>query len=776
MSSKLSQKKLNQISLKNILHEDKNFALFMSLVLTILAFGVFFSQFSISDIITFGKTGDQTQENYPMFIQLGNMIKNRTLMGIDCGVYNGGAELFYKIYTGKYLIYFIMAGIGAYTNFELAYVSFFAIHMFILLYFGQRLANRFLGINRYKALLVVCSTSSVFFLNSWFPVFAAITALVYPMLYFSLLGLEGTKKRYYFLLSLPYVLTFTCGAVIYDCTLALLTIVISLLYWYCYKKDNISLKKAFFRVCLPGFIGGIIAFPYLLQFYLYTKNDSVAPNIINMATALDLKLKMTDIIGFIIQSYNKTTGIEGMNFFNIGIIWAIAIFIFIKLRAYSKMAIGDKRFCFSLIGINFILFLISLGILTPFAVWFFSYVPIFGSEHLPWRFAMITIPLLFLALVKCLELLENTTFKYIKYVVYLLGLLILFSILLNNIVSKEFNVEKLVLELLLAIIVLYQIYEKGWNNNKVIVLWCVVLLLFSYREFYQFQSVNSFKFNLESTSIAYDTYAQDTVDDFIAELQEKQLYRYVEMDSVESVPYYWPCNYAWYHNQRHPVSNYMGYPLHEYISKSYRMETAKITYFKGIDWTYLLDTRADFIAADQSTIDNNKDVYNLIIDWSKPTKTVHGYIVLYPLKKFIPSFYYKTDVLNEYVLDAENSLDNGYFYSANLTNDDIVDFKSDGYSDFEMTVNAKTAAFIEFLPYSGKYLKYYLDDKQIEPVIYKGQAYIASEAGVHSLKVKYVNNFEKNVFKVFGVYYELYLVYALVVLLIFLFNKKKKRY
>ncbi|MFR3752815.1 MAG: hypothetical protein ACLTW9_11990 [Enterocloster sp.] len=50
------------------------------------------------------------------------------------------------------------------------------------------------------------------------------------------------------------------------------------------------------------------------------------------------------------------------------------------------------------IMINVIILGISLGEILPFALWFYSFVPVFGSMHLPMRYLMITLSIFYLGL------------------------------------------------------------------------------------------------------------------------------------------------------------------------------------------------------------------------------------------------------------------------------------------------------------------------------------------------------------------------------------------
>lgn len=750
---------------RNRFIKNKYFIPFLSsIVFTFMAFGVFISQYFTSDIITFAKNGDQMLEGFPMFVKMGHMIRSGILNGVDTGIFNGGAELFYKIHMSKYLPFLFFAALGSYTAYRFAYILFFAAHFFCMLFWGQILIKEYFGLSKAQALFVVCSCSLIFFTNTDFATFAIIPSLVYPMLYFILDGMKnGIRPVRCIIISFLYVLGFTSGHPTYSCAVVAIVFITASIYGITYLSGYITIKECLIRLFVPAAVGAIVCLPFLLQILSYTNKYSVAPEVMNMAVALALKTHISNFLAYFFSSAAIMDEMEQGRVFYVGLIWLVIIGIMIKNDIYSKFIKKERGLFGFLIALTAIVYVISLGPDTPLAVWLYGFIPIFGNQHLPVRYALIMMPLFFLALGIGLKYIKvNYGNKIIRGFCYTLGILLACAFLFRNSLvfsSLIADVNLFIIEILLSLLILCYAIHHGINNRRVLFFSSFLMFFVSCRYLYAYNDVSTYKGTIEDRSIAFNQHYQNSIDGFVDSLDlDKYNYRYMEIDSREDVPTFWPNNYSWYSVGRNKISNYLGYSLHAYISRDYKY---KIQYsnFNTFDWKYLLDTRADFIVLDSETLNSNPTLYGFIIDSSKRPQQLNSYLIMYPLKKFLPRYFSNAATVYDYRQDSHMSFDNGYFYSPFLNKEDISEFRTNDSNYFSLSVNAPSNnTHIQFLPFPSQYYKYYIDEIEYTPKIENGCAYFSVGQGEHKIEVIYNNRFEDTVIFIFGAYYLLLLL------------------
>lgn len=757
------------------------FPIFMAILLVALVYGVFFSQFFLSDIVTFAKAGDQMREGFPMFVKVGTMLRTGVLNGTDGGIFNGAAELFYKIHMSKYIPFVLCAYVGSFTSYELMYIFFYAMHFFCLLLFGQLLMNKFFGLSKWQSLFVACSCCSVFFQNNWFAPFAVISALVYTMLYFTLSGLHtNTSLHKIALISFFYVLAFTSGHPVYSCGLAGGVFLVTLLYGILILKSDIKIRTSIIRALLPAVIGGGISFPYLLQILKYTNQYSVAPEIMNMAVSLDSKLNASDILSVFFWSANVTSNSEQQRIFYIGIVWGLILAIAIRKKILNAMPASEKHFFLFLAGGVLLSVLLSLGVDTPVGVWFFSFIPVLGSVHLPVRYALISVPLLFIGFGILLKYINED--KDYKKIIISFSFLLVISIVGAVIFRGEelllkifYDGDFLIIESIIALIIFYFAIYEGFDSRKFLLLSSFFMIFTGCKVLYSFSEVNTTKENFMNRSIVYSEEKQAIIDGFVATLPTKEKYRYVTLDKQEDVPGYWPGNYSWYNQSKYNLTNYLGYSLHAYISHAYKREVAQIGDFNHFNWNYLLDTRADFIVTDKECINEYPELYDFLIDDTKSAVGLNEYLIMYPLKKYIPSFFKNKGTIFDYSIDNNNSFDNGYFYSPTLFEENIISFETNDSNYYKLKLFSFENATVSFLPFADQYYSYYLDGLIYKPIVYNGIAYFDINSGEHVIEVVYDNKTEQIVIIIFVIYYLLVAI-CMIIMLVKHMNWKVQTY
>ena len=134
------------------------------------------------------------------------------------------------------------------------------------------------------------------------------------------------------------------------------------------------------------------------------------------------------------------------------------------------------------------------------------------------------------------------------------------------------------------------------------------------------------------------------------------------------------------------------------------------------------------------------------------------------LKKFVVS---NEDGQKEITEDNRNTLDNGYFYCHNLTNDDIITFKTDDCSKYLIEINSNKSTNVDFLPYANRYYKYKVNGHYVEPKIRNMMASLYINQGNNKIEVYYDNVLEK-------IFILINCLYGASLIVVFLFRKVKK--
>lgn len=741
--------------------KDKNFFAFnSSSLITFFVFCVFGGQKIFSDVVTFGMLGDQLQLCYSSFVKLGDFLSKGIISGVDANSSNGATEFFLRAQIPvMYFPNMIFAWLGNITGKQkVFYILFYAIHLEVALYYAQKLGKKFFSMDNWRGLLLASSCLPLLLYEMWYSSHAIVTFLFFPLLYFSISNIIGYKKKFWWFLPLPFVLSFTAGYITLAVALVGICIIISISYGIIYRKD-LSLKKILFRVFSPVMGATAICFLYYTNVLLYIKMI-VKPAGNTLFDAVSMNLDVRNFVLIIFSSFAAINGIEQLAIINIGVIWSIVIFLIVKYETFRDMSKADLLFMKIGVGINILLLLVATGMSTPLGAWFYSLLPILGQTHLPIRYMMVTIPIFYISMSIAFKYLpegkENAAYKKVSFVGFVTA--IIYALVSSRVSIPVFNSEKLVLELLGMAVIMYAVYCYGWHSHKVIILWSVILLFTGINIFYEQNQLNVLYNDFMGKSIVYNDYAQKQLNNYIDTLDKKSQYKFAHLDASQSVTVFIPGNYEWFGISSHDITNYIGHDIHTCLPKEY---SNSFPWFNILNWEYILNTRGDFIVADQASIANYQNVFDKVIDWDKSNIWISNEFRICTLKKYVPT--YLTQGV-QYIEDSPNVLDNGYFYSHDLSTDALTDFSTNDANYYKATVNAPVNATMAFLLYPNRYYQYYVDGKLIKPEIYKMQAFWKIEKGQHVIEVRYENkmNHVSNII-LFG-YYSISGVVAIILL------------
>ena len=712
---------------------DRKFALIIALLVTALIFCPFLGQKLFSDVMTFQKSGDALQLTYPAFIRAWDVFLHG---GVDVLSNNGATEMAIRTNLPMaYPLFIIFSLLGTLSSYRVAYILFYAVHMVAFIYFGFRTVQEHFGLDRKFSCLCVMSSLAPVFVSSWYVSFYIITCLIWLLLYAAIKALSLQKKRYLIVCALPYVLTF-CGGystlAVFSCALVFIVTILYGLLWM--KQGEHRIARIFGRSITPPLIAGIVVLTYYVEMLIYAKK--VVKVGTSLSTAVGIALAPQDLIGMLSQAFTMQSPIEGNYTIYIGFAWAFLLAIICMKRSdWSNIRVGQRKFLYGIFGIVIVLVLISFGSNSIFQYWYYALVPILGTMHLPIRNLLVAMPLLFLTMTilvsKKHSVFSQKIFSTTSIVMGFILLVLLFC--RSGIPCVDQNI--LLLECLFFFAFLISANHFGIDSKLcIVIIICCTIMISASTQFYISNQINATSAEIENSSIVFSDKNIDTMDDFISSFEDKQLYKMVTVEPANdpTVTSYVPSNYAWYQLSEHNLTSYRGYELQLGVPEDYRN---CFNWWNVTDWEYIANTRGDMAIIHISEFSELESLYGEYLDLSNPPQNIGNNYYVCQLKKFIPSYY----TGDSFVIDENISLDNGYFYAPNLSNDCIEDFFTDDASYFRITLTADQAEDVAFLLYNNNNYHYYVDGVQIKPEVQDMQAFIPIDQGLHTIEVKYEN-------------------------------------
>lgn len=736
-----ARQEMDKVLEKNKNRKEIGIEMLFATICTVLFFSIYLGQYLFSDVVTFAKNGDQDKLCFAAFAKLCQMFTGDfNLIGIDNGSANGASEFFLRPnLPNLYIPLYLFAWLSKIFPMRAMYLMFYALHMLIALAFIQRVAKKYFNLNRNAGFVIVALFSSALRIEVWYISFYIIVALVPILLFFSLESIYNRSLKNQLLCVLCVILSLTSGYM--TLSLALVAIdVLFVLIFYNVKEGKLNIKKSIHFLIYPA-IGGSICLIYYLQVFEYIKKVVQSP--MNFASAVYYKMALSDILNIACNSLKADSTIEQLELIVLGAISCLILAIGVWDKVFDKMQRHEKWICYTSFGLYTLVLLWACESSLPFSAWFFSLVPILGGMHIPLRYLMIIMPFVYISILLVSKYTDYSKYRKVLKIIGVIvaGMLGIYLIQYKRIgvqedsITNTVNSDMFIFEVLLFIGFLYQLLRKGIKKFATMAVWCIAVFVPSVAGLYQATETYLTKEEIEQRSIIYDESAMDNIDNYIAMLDEKEIYRFVAYDSAEDVPVYLLGNYEWYGYSNYNICNYSGYEMHLGVPLEYRQ---RMPWFNQIDWEYAVDTRADFAMFDLDTLRKNETLQK-IIDTERGIEYVGNGRYICALNKYIPSVI----AGEKYVYDDRESLDNGYFYSYNLTDENIKEFNTDGNSFYKMQISAQESSVIMFLPYANRNYVYYVDGMKIQPEIYDTHVIFRVEAGEHIIEVKYENQIGK---------------------------------
>lgn len=759
-------------NMKKLYKNDCVWAFTIAMVVSVVTFLPFLGQYLFSDVVTFAKSGDQHQSCFPAFVQTGKLLLNNVFYGCDTTTLNGAGEFFRRPGLPVFYVpYMLAAFLGAiFSKPYFFYVLIYFLNFFVCLYFAVRLIQRFFGANRYVAFLYI-GTCMMYLLGAmWYNSFAIVSQIIFPVLYFSLLSVDGYRKRDILLWAFPIVLAFTSGYIVLAVASVIFAYFITLLYIYNFRKD-VPLIKSIFNVTAIYIVAGCVSFLYCLSIMLYVKQVVNSSDMtLSMATALDVDVR--NFINVFLMSFRPINEREGAYLVFMGIPWLIFLLLAFFGKITFNLSKAQRRFIKCNVIITIFLVVTTWGLETSLSTWFYSLFPIFGAMHLPGRYFILTFSTFYLSLCILIQNINCKEIKREKGYLYLCGILLMFAaiiVVLSLYVNIQWmNAEFFVLEMMISVVIIRYVYLYGWNGRKTLLVWGGMLAIFATSWLNNMNYIGASENVLKTDSIGFNPEDEQSLQEFIGTLDSKYLYRYMCFNNGKVITPYIRQNYPWLNDGKYRIANYLGYDLHSGLPKEYAEHFGWYE-VNNVDWEYVANTRGDFIVVDQEIINQYYDKWNILVDWSKSGTLSNG-MQLLQLKKFVPSFFNKGIYYQE---DTDNSiLDNGYLYSPDIKKHDVKTFSTDGSTYYNIKVSLKEDANITLLPYDSRSYKYYLDGVEFMPQRYGMQAHWVIPAGEHECKIIYENTLSVMSNGVFALYY----IGVLISVMSYAVYKKKRKY
>lgn len=710
-----------------------------AMVITILVFSVFIGQALYSDVVTFAASGDQDKLCYAAFLKIREMIINHeNFVGVDSGTFNASTEFFLRPnLPGAYLPFYIFAAIATVLPARGMYILFFAAHMLVALYVMQKLCKEYFGLKNGMSMVVAGMYTYLLCVEAWYLSFYLITAWSIILFYLSLDFFYKKSAAKFCMLACAVIFAITTGYVTVSAFMIVAVYIFAIIF-ICGEKENRKIGSIF-RFTMPYILGGMAALPYLLEVFSYVKN--VVQSETTLADAVYYKLNLDDVLSILSGfSFIPSSNTEGIGAISLGMITCLVLGYAIVDTTWKRL---DAKMCvFVMVNFATWIFILiwSMESETALTGWMYALLPVLGGMHIPNRFLMVISPFLYVSIgIMAREVRWEKYKKSLRNVsIVEIGVLALYVLLNKYGVTLDFIfTNRFILELFFVVlftVLLYRGSDEEKSKKWAYIIWVFTLVLSGSTYLNDQNTAYVRRDELQKTSLVYNEQARKQFDDFIATTGDKgkEEYRIVGYDSLENVQVYLLANYEWYNQSTYDICNYSGYEMHLSTPHEYAQENP---WFDSYDWEYLANTRADYFMTDYVTIENNRELFDRLIDWNKGVGDLGNGRIMVKLYQFIPSVICGTS----YVYEDRNSLDNGYFYSHELSNSDITKFETNQNSYYKMSVKADKSSVLVFLPYPNRFYHYYIDGTEQEVEIEDMQAIIRLEKGEHTVEIVYEN-------------------------------------
>lgn len=724
-------------NLKNQLCRPTVIFFLVSLLASLIIWGVFAGQALYSDVVTieYG-VSDTGIGSYPGFCKIEKIVNSdMAVVGVDTQTLNGSPEFYLRPnMPNAYIFMYVFAFLGRFMQVKWAYLLFMIFHTFVGMFYAQRLIYKYIKGDIFESILFGFAVCALMIYEESILLWFLIAALLPCVCFMSLEAIYAKGKLKKNIKAVfAFLAAFTSGYMNVSFVMVVVVYLFTVLFYF--LKKRLFVFKEWLHYTITVGIAGVMCLPYYLAMLFYVKKTGITST---LADSVFYKFNISDILGIIsawsFRISDASNAKEQMFLMSIGMIGVFILFTGFIAGVYDRFIKMEKRLYTVAMGCFLFMIAWALEDAMPVAYWMYSYVPIIGSMHIPMRWFILGIYLVYIMIGLVYRKIRFDNYKKeLKYAVTVMICLAICLIVLNR-EGIEFSLiftERFLLELFLLIFFMISLIKRGKKSYVTLFVWGFSLLYPAVILLYGRHAVSATYNEVQSSNIYYNETANKNLDVLIKDIGKKEIYKYACMG--EDLIFYTLENYPWMYEGDSILSNYMGYALHLNAPKEY---LEHFPWFDRPDWRYIVDTRAEFVILDAVSYEKNEEVLNRIIDAQLPSYDMGNGRTAYRLKKYIPSYI----TGEQYLEDETDVFDNGYFYSQNLTDKNIVDFHTDDTSYYSITIDTDKETLMGFLMYANSNYKYYIDGHEFIPDIYNGmQAFFSAPVGTHTIEIRYEN-------------------------------------
>ena len=562
--------------------------------------------------------GDLYMLYYPQFVEGFNRYVQGAISGIDFFTGNGASSyslranipVFYPVYLVFYFIIDLTTGNVGGNEMILVFV----LHSFICYLFTYLVCIKYFNLRGTTSLIV--SLGYTFAVTKWIGLtpFFYIPSLFPSLLFLGLYSANSNSFTKSFLCSIGVYFAFMAGYAPLAMHSVLLSIIISIItlgYSNNKKAWQRPPVKVFILLLLPTLIATIAAAPYYLGMYFYKQLTSGLPSYSWYATS-EFHYTWADFVSMLSFGFPPDVNPVETPHISFGFVIVFVLFVAAFNLKNLKPVSANGNFLIAIGLIVTVHLFLMTGSETGLPSLFYYLVPFLGEMHLYGRYFIVASFCIFLLAAFVMQSMQEAAKSSDIDIIRPLATFVMFVTVLAFLrgINQPYQ-DRVLFETSLVVLLAFVWHRRIFTNVTTIV---ACLIFFNQ---YSMFAVTLSNYNLEfppvhENSFAYDKVRVGNLKKFINDNSDKDLIKYVDLTtSIEKFggP---PLNLPYLLDRKIPLSNYLGYELHNSLEVHFMNQG--FSYFGKFNEDWLRFTDADFVIFDDSSKEKNLDWFHRHID------------------------------------------------------------------------------------------------------------------------------------------------------------------
>ena len=708
----------------------KNCGLFDLCLCLLLSLLIFFP-FCINREAGFWLGGDQINQCFGIFIEIGRRVSELRLYGTDFTTFNGATELFHRANMPVFYIpVYLISGLGTLLeiNPALSYVFYHIVHTFVAFYFIFLIGRRFFYLQTRGIFIVIALTTIALTQSIWYSTFFTAFCLFFPCLYSAFNSLEQKSIKVSTILveSIPFFLIITSGhTVLGTFSIIVISSFVILRTTFSLKSSGLMTFKNIIRLNIkalsPIILAGLVSLPYLLNVLAY-----ITLYVQNTGNPVDVYLKAGIPIfnSLSLTFFGITlTPTENMRLGHLGALTITWMFVSLTIIKFNKLDFKERLLIIFSFTLCFLIYSTEFGVKNPLTLLFYYLVPVYGQMHLTSRYLYFVLPLVYFSIALLITKAEHSDVsnKSLFVPVLLVNVLLITILLTASYLDFQIDKELLFFEIICQICFSFLLLNYGFTK----LLYCIfVFCLISCSTSYLYINLGRFtRLNNSDTTVLQikNKQALKKLDKFISDLdKEKEIFRYQFIRSkLNPVDHFFNDNLSWYKPLSYKITSYYGYEPHTSLPKNY---LRSYWWFNQANYKYMKETGCDFVIVDSKFISEKQRTLVAYLDFDSKKQLVRDYYAV-PFKQNNVRF------------------DNGYFRSDQFDKTNVREFYTDDSSYIKLVLNVSTPVVLQYSFYPQRMIDFFVNGKKVQPrvVMVDGLplVYIDLPTGDNLVEVRY---------------------------------------